>query len=146
MKRSHRVALTAITTTAVLAGAGSALAFSSLQAAGSPAPVAGAVQAEQLVPVAAADAQALHEAVGRLEQQVGSLTTDLADAQRQLEAAQAAAQTAATAAPAPTVRRTTATRAAVPAPRRTTKAPAVHTRTGASGGGESHDSSEGGDD
>ncbi len=155
MKRSHRVALTAVTTTAVLAGAGSALAFSSLHGVGTAAPVAGAVPADQPVAVQAADAQSLHEAVGRLENQVGSLKHDLRTAQQQLDAANAAADAARAAsaaaaaasvpaaAPVPARTRTTS----APVRRAATKAPAVHTKTGASAAGAEHEGgSEGSDD
>jgi len=146
MKRSHRVALTAVTTTAVLTGAGTALVLGPLQTTGTATPVAGAVQADQPLAVQAADAQSLHDAVSRLEQQVGSLSTDLRTAQQQLDAANAAAAAAA-AAPAPVTAAPAPVRRQAPTVRRTvTKAPAVHTRTGASastsGEGKEHEGSD----
>jgi len=126
MKRSTRIALTAVTASGALAGTGVALAAAP---SGLPAASAQVQTVTKTDPTEAYKAQ-LAAAIKALQRQLGELRSEVATARAQLAAALAAEQVAARAA---------AAQAAATPPRRvvyvTTPAPApkTHTTTGASG-------------
>jgi peptidoglycan hydrolase CwlO-like protein len=109
----------------VAAGAGAAIALAPLTPAASSAPVA------QTLDVA--DPAALQAALDDLTKQTAALTSELDATRKRLAAQQAAAQAAQAAA-----------RPAAPAG--SGAPPAVHARTGASGGGGEHEGKEHGND
>jgi len=121
MNRSARIALTAVATSAVVAGAAGAVLFGPLDAHG-----AATAQGPGTAPIAAepGHATSLDEALARLTQETTGLQAELAAAGRRLEAAGSAPPGSAVSPGARPVA-PTARQAARPAP-------PVHTRTGAS--------------
>jgi len=129
MNRSARIALTAVATSAVVAGAAGAVLLGPLDALGAATaqgPVTAPITAE------AGPATSLDEALARLTQETTGLQAELAAARHQLEPAGSAPPGPAVSPVARPVA-PTARQAARPAPR-------VHTRTGASSATGHHES------
>lgn len=136
MRRFHRTLITTAAASTLAAGAGGVLALAPLAGQPASAPVA------QDLAAVPADASQLQAAIDDLAQRTSTLKAELDSARKRLADQQAA--DAAKAAPA-AVQAAPRSAAQAPAQPPARKAPVVHARTGASGGGE-HEGGERDDD